>query len=196
MKSEHMNEIINSIRDTQYRNYNNYCNIDDVCEFVFIKFFLPLLDYSTMNVRYENNNAFIDAGDIGAVGLEYRTWIPFSIMSIRLKNTLDGGLREAGALAMNIVNLNRIGELTRARVFNDICEQLKLYFHVRSNQSEHWDDMLHVIRVSAYAGAFDLLKFLDILVQDEEVAGSIVVSIEQMIHEFMPGQNPIEKLKL
>ena len=174
----------------------NYCNIDDICEFVFIKFFLPLLDYSTMNVRYENNNQFIDAGDIGAVGLGFRTWIPFSIMYIQLKNTRDGGLREAGALAMNIVNLNRVGESTRARVFNDICEQLKLYFHVRSNQSEHWDDMLHVIRFSAYAGAFDLLKFLDILVQDEEVAGSIVVSIEQMIHEFMPEQSPEEKFAL
>ena len=199
MKPEQMNTIINQLKDSRYRDYNT-ANIDEICEFVFIKFFLPLLDYNTISVQYENNTEFVNVDDLNIDptrgGIKYRTWLPFSLFTARLKKTYDGLLEREGALAMNIINLTRIEGCSRKRVFDEICDQLRLYFHSVCRCNDNWDNMLHVIRWCAYAGGFDLLKFLDILVQDEEVAGSIVVSIEHMIHEFMPGQSTEEKFAL
>ena len=199
MKPDQINTIINQLRDSRYRDYN-IANVDEICEFVFIKFFLPLLDYNTISVQYENNTEFVNLDDLNINpthgGIKYRTWLPFSLFTARLKKTYDGMLEREGALAMNIINLTRIEGCTRERVFAEICDQLRLYFHAHTSCNDNWDYMLHVIRWCAYAGGFDLLKFLDVLVKDEEVAGTILVSIEQMIHEFMPGQDPLEKLKL
>ena len=192
---EQLNTIFNNLRSSRYYDYS-LAEVDDICEYAFVKFFLPLLDYGTMSIQYENHDDIISFDDINANGVHYRRFLPFSLMTVQLKNTFDGKLRAEGALAMNVINLNRVDGCTREKVFEELSCQLKDYFHVHNN-ADHWDDMLHIIRWSAYNGGFNLLKFLDKLVEDEEVAGSIVVSIEQMLHELNPSaQLPASKFEL